>query len=200
MDYENQPPDPYPRRRGRTPKPTDHPIGRLIRERRLALGLSLAALAEKVGIGQTSVSLIALMEHGTLPPRRDVAEKLADVLGLDRDLLLEWSSMRVSPHMPSEVLQQRQEYDAALRDAWETNIEAVASDEDELPRRGTPEIASMLARATASPRRRASWDHLAEMGPLEILRTRSRSTLPAPIRTGFAASARPMSAAPRSNG
>ena len=120
MDYENQPPDPYPRRRGRTPKPTDHPIGRLIRERRLALDLSLAGLAEKVGIGQTSVSLIALMEHGTLPPRRDVAEKLADVLGLDRDLLLEWSSMRVSPHMPSEVLQQRQEYDAALRDAART--------------------------------------------------------------------------------
>src|SRR6187200_2540469 len=138
MDYENQPPDPYPRRRGRTPKPTDHPIGRMIRERRLALGLSLAGLAEKVGIGQTSVSLIALMEHGTLPPRRDVAEKLAGVLGLDRDLLLEWSSMRVSPHMPSEVLQQRQEYDAALRDAWETNIEAAASKED-TPRPGTPE-------------------------------------------------------------
>jgi transcriptional regulator with XRE-family HTH domain len=127
VDYENQPPDPYPRRRGRTPKPTDHPIGRQIRERRLALGLSLAALAEKVGIGPTSVSLIALMEHGTLPPRRDVAEKLADVLGLDRDLLLEWSSMRVSPHMPSEVLQQRQEYDAALRDSWESNTWAAAS-------------------------------------------------------------------------
>ncbi len=168
MDYENQPPDPYPRRRGRTPKPTDHPIGRLIRERRLALGLSLAALAEKVGIGQTSVSLIALMEHGTLPPRRDVAEKLADVLGLDRDLLLEWSSMRVSPHMPSEVLQQRQEYDAALRDAWETNVEAAASDKEEPPRPGTPEIASMLARATGSRSSHTrSWAHHAEMGPLE---------------------------------
>jgi transcriptional regulator with XRE-family HTH domain len=168
MDYENQPPDPYPRRRGRTPKPTDHPIGRLIRERRLALGLSLAGLAEKVGIGQTSVSLIALMEHGTLPPRRDVAEKLADVLGLDRDLLLEWSSMRVSPHMPSEVLQQRQEYDAALRDAWETNIEAAASGEDESPRLGTPEIASMVSRLAASrtPHGRSGERH-AEMGPLD---------------------------------
>ena len=90
MDYKNQPPDPYPRRRGRTPKPTDHPIGRLIRERRLALGLSLAQLAEKVGIGPTSISLIAAMEHGTLPPRRDVAEKLADVLGLDGPVLIEW--------------------------------------------------------------------------------------------------------------
>jgi transcriptional regulator with XRE-family HTH domain len=157
MDYENQTPDPYPRRRGRMPKPTDHPIGRLIRERRLALGLSLAGLAEKVGIGQTSVSLIALMEHGTLPPRRDVAEKLADVLGLDRDLLLEWSSMRVSPHMPSEVLQQRQEYDAALRDAWETNIEAVRS-EREPTRPGTPAIASILTRAAARTAHRRRLD------------------------------------------
>jgi transcriptional regulator with XRE-family HTH domain len=167
VDYENQPPDPYPRRRGRTPKPTDHPIGRLIRERRLALGLSLAALAEQVGIGQTSVSLIALMEHGTLPPRRDVAEKLADVLGLDRDLLLEWSSMRVSAHMPSEVLRQRQEFDAALRDAWETNVEAVAS-EEEPTRPGTPEIASMLARATG-PRSsdRRSWELHTWTGPRE---------------------------------
>ena len=201
MDYENQPPDPYPRCRGRTPKPTDHPIGRLIRERRLALGLSLAALAEKVGIGQTSVSLIALMEHGTLPPRRDVAEKLADVLGLDRDLLLEWSSMRVSPHMPSEVLQQRQEYDAALRDAWETNVEAAASDKEEPPRPGTPEIASMLARATGprSSDARSSISRL-RRARSTLLRARLPSTLLAPIGTGFAASARAMSAAARSNG
>ena len=77
--------------------------------------------------------------------------------------------MRVSPHMPSEVLQQRQEYDAALRDAWETNAEAAAS-EEEPPRPGTPEIASMLARATATgpgsshPR---SWGHRAEIDPPE---------------------------------
>jgi transcriptional regulator with XRE-family HTH domain len=125
VDYKNQPPDPYPRRRGRTPKPTDHPIGRQIRERRLALGLSLAQLAEKVGIGPTSVSLIAAMEHGTLPPRRDVAEQLADVLGLDKQMLVEWSSMRVSPHMPSEVLARRERYDEALRDAWETNLDTL---------------------------------------------------------------------------
>ncbi len=125
MDYKKQPPDPYPRRRGRTPKPTDHPIGRLIRQRRTALGLSLAALAEQVGIGPTSVSLIASMEHGTLPPRRDIAEKLADVLGIERDLLIEWSTMRVSQHVPREVLEQRREYDSSLREAWETRIEAI---------------------------------------------------------------------------
>ncbi len=128
MDSKHQPPDPYPRRRGRSPKPTDHPIGRLIRERRLTLGLSLAQLAEKVGIGPTSISLIAAMEHGTLPPRRDVAEKLADVLGIDRDLLIEWSSMRVSPHSPTEVLERRERYDEALRDAWETSIEPLSTE------------------------------------------------------------------------
>jgi transcriptional regulator with XRE-family HTH domain len=96
----NQPPDepppPYPRRRGRIPKPTSHPLGRLIRDRRLAKGLSLAQLAEAVGIGPTSVSLIAAMEHGSIPPRRDVAERLADVLELDREPLLMWADTRMS--------------------------------------------------------------------------------------------------------
>ena len=91
----------------------------------MALGLSLAALAEQVGIGPTSVSLLASMEHGILPPRRDIAEKLADVLGIERDLLIEWSSMRVSPHMPAEVLEKRREYDTSLRESWPTRIEAI---------------------------------------------------------------------------
>lgn len=152
MDSKNQPPEPYPRRRGRSPKPTDHPIGRLIRERRLTLGLSLAQLAEKVGIGQTSISLIAAMEHGTLPPRRDVAEKLADVLGIDRDLLIEWSSMRVSPHSPTEVLERRERYDEVLRDTWETNIQPLLDSRIERVTRlaASPLLASGV-RARSSP-------------------------------------------------
>ena len=148
MDSKNQPPDPYPRRRGRTPKPTDHPIGRLIRERRTALGLSLAALAEKVGIGPTSVSLIASMEHGTLPPRRDIAEKLAEVLGIERDLLIEWSSMRVSQHSPSLVLEQRREYDSSLRESWETRIEAI---EDSAPMMSLATPSASFGRRRAEP-------------------------------------------------
>jgi len=54
----------------------------------MAKGLSLAQLAEAVGIGPNSVSLIAAMEHGTIPPRRDVAERLAAVLDVDREPLL----------------------------------------------------------------------------------------------------------------
>jgi len=97
------PPPPYPRRRGRTPKPTSHPLGRLIRERRIAKGLSLAQLAESVGIGPTSVSLIAAMEHGSIPPRRDVAERLAAVLELDPEPLLMWADTRMSPAYRQQV-------------------------------------------------------------------------------------------------
>ena len=97
------PPPPYPRRRGRAPKPTSHPLGRLIRERRIAKGLSLAQVAEAVGIGPTSVSLIAAMEHGSIPPRRDVAERLAAVLELDQEPLLMWADTRMSPAYRQQV-------------------------------------------------------------------------------------------------
>jgi transcriptional regulator with XRE-family HTH domain len=111
VDSKNQTdePPPYPRRRGRTPKPTSHPLGRLIRERRLARGLSLAQLAEAVGIGPTSVSLIAAMEHGSIPPRRDVAERLAAVLELDREPLLMWADTRMSPRASWIALQERED-------------------------------------------------------------------------------------------
>jgi transcriptional regulator with XRE-family HTH domain len=96
-------PPPSPRRRGRAPKPTSHPLGRLIREQRIAKGLSLAQLAEAVGIGPTSVSLIAAMEHGSIPPRRDVAERLSAVLDLDREPLLMWADTRMSPYLRQQV-------------------------------------------------------------------------------------------------
>lgn len=103
------PPPPYPKRRGRTPKPTSHPLGRVIRERRLARGLSLAQLAEAVGIGPTSVSLVAAMEHGTIPPRRDVADRLAAVLDLDREPLLMWADTRMAPRASGVALRERVE-------------------------------------------------------------------------------------------
>jgi transcriptional regulator with XRE-family HTH domain len=87
-------------------------LGRLIRERRLAKGLSLAQLAEAIGIGPTSVSLVAAMEHGSIPPRRDVAERLAAVLEVDPEPLLMWSDTRVSPRESSAALQEREEVEA----------------------------------------------------------------------------------------
>ena len=116
MDSKNKgdDPPPYPRRRGRTPKPTSHPLGRLIRERRLAKGLSLAQLAEAVGIGPTSVSLVAAMEHGSIPPRLDVAERLAAVLEMDREPLVLWANTRMSPRPSWIALQEREEVDELL--------------------------------------------------------------------------------------
>jgi len=102
-------PPPYPRRRGRLPKPTTHPLGRLIRDRRLAKGLSLAQLAEAVGIGPTSVSLVAAMEHGSIPPRRDIAERLAAVLEVDREPLLMWADTRVSPRTSDDAMKEREQ-------------------------------------------------------------------------------------------
>jgi transcriptional regulator with XRE-family HTH domain len=94
------------------PKPTSHPIGSVIRERRMAKGLSLAQLAEKIGIGPTSVSLVAAMEHGAIPPRRDVAESLAAVLELDPEPLLMWADTRMSPRAAIDALHERARLEA----------------------------------------------------------------------------------------
>jgi transcriptional regulator with XRE-family HTH domain len=94
------------------PKPTSHPLGSVIRERRMAKGLSLAQLAEKIGIGPTSVSLVAAMEHGDIPPRRDVAQSLAAVLELDPEPLLMWADTRVSPRAADDALSDRARLEA----------------------------------------------------------------------------------------
>jgi transcriptional regulator with XRE-family HTH domain len=75
----------------------------------MAKGLSRAQLAEAVGIGPTSVSLVAAMEHGTIPPRRDVAESLAAVLELDREPLLMWADTRISPRASDDALREREQ-------------------------------------------------------------------------------------------
>jgi transcriptional regulator with XRE-family HTH domain len=73
----------------------------------MAKGLSLAQLGEAVGIGPTSISLIAAMEHGTIPPRRDIAERLAAVLDLDREPLLKWADTRMTPRASADALRDR---------------------------------------------------------------------------------------------
>ena len=75
----------------------------------MAKGLSLAQLADAVGIGPTSVSLVAAMEHGTIPPRRDIAERLAAVLDLDREPLLMWADTRLSPRTSDDALREREQ-------------------------------------------------------------------------------------------
>ena len=43
------------------------------------------------------------MEHGSIPPRRDVAERLAAVLELDPEPLLMWADSRMSPAYRQQV-------------------------------------------------------------------------------------------------
>jgi transcriptional regulator with XRE-family HTH domain len=138
---EAETPPPYPRRRGRVPKPTSHPLGSVIRERRLAKGLSLAQLAEKIGIGPTSVSLVAAMEHGEIPPRRDVAQSLAVVLELDPEPLLMWADTRVSPRAADDALNDRARLEALF-----TNVESP------LIARSSPRLTLPLPGAAASRR------------------------------------------------
>ena len=75
----------------------------------MAKGLSLAQLAEAIGIGPTSVSLVAAMEHGSIPPRRDIAERLAAVLDLDREPLLKWADTRMTPRASEDALRDREQ-------------------------------------------------------------------------------------------
>jgi transcriptional regulator with XRE-family HTH domain len=106
----------------------------------MAKGLSLAQLAEAVGIGPTSVSLVAAMEHGSIPPRRDVAERLAAVLELDREPLLMWADTRMTPRASDDALRERQQVETLF----------TQMDMDMLPRAASesPRDAGPFARAT----------------------------------------------------
>jgi transcriptional regulator with XRE-family HTH domain len=102
-----------PRRRGRPLKETDHPLGKLIRERRLARGWSIARLAEEVGISASSMSLISAMEQGRVPPRVDIARKLGEVLGLPEHPLVEWAATtRHRPRSAEDVAASRANFHA----------------------------------------------------------------------------------------
>jgi len=61
---------------------TTAPVGALLKEYRLAAGLTQEALAERAGISARSVQAI---EHGTNKPHPDTARRLADALGLAED-------------------------------------------------------------------------------------------------------------------
>jgi transcriptional regulator with XRE-family HTH domain len=59
-----------------------HSFGYWLRRRRKALDLTQAALAERVSC---SIDLIQKIEADTRRPSRQIAEKLAESLGLDAD-------------------------------------------------------------------------------------------------------------------
>ena len=66
-------------------------LGRLIQERREALGLEQAALAARLGVGQQAVSG---WERGRSRPRRAMLDSLAQVLAIEEERLLEAGQYR----------------------------------------------------------------------------------------------------------
>jgi transcriptional regulator with XRE-family HTH domain len=91
-------------RRGRKPSSDfHHPLGALVRDRRLAKNWSIAELAAEVGIRATSISLISEIERGLRPPSLEVAEKLARVLDIPAADLVDWAHTRRSPRSVERV-------------------------------------------------------------------------------------------------
>lgn len=98
----------------------------LIRERRLAKGWSIVKLAEEVGLGATSMSLISLIEQGEMAPRLDVAEKLAQVLDIEAAPLIDWARQtRHRLHAPRDVSAQSEYIPRA--EAWQQRLRASAA-------------------------------------------------------------------------
>jgi transcriptional regulator with XRE-family HTH domain len=98
-------------RRGRKPSPdSEHPLGRLVRERRLAKNWSIAELAAEVGIRPTSISLISEIERGLRAPSLEVAGKLAQALDIPATPLLDWARTRRSPRSVDQVRAERSRY------------------------------------------------------------------------------------------
>jgi transcriptional regulator with XRE-family HTH domain len=79
-------------RRGRPPTATSHPLGSQIRQRRIARNWSIERLAEEVGLGAGSMSVISRIERGDMAPSLDVAQKLAALLDLPASPLIDWAT------------------------------------------------------------------------------------------------------------
>jgi transcriptional regulator with XRE-family HTH domain len=67
------------------PSPLSERLGAIVRERRLALGLSLRALADQVGIAFTHLWAI---EHGVAEPGAAILARLCLALEVSADRLL----------------------------------------------------------------------------------------------------------------
>jgi len=79
-------------RRGRPPKPTEHPVGGRMRQRRETLGLTVRDLALKVGLRESSASYLSQLESGAKTPHRALASSLAEALRDDPRIYLAWAA------------------------------------------------------------------------------------------------------------
>ncbi len=96
-----------PPRRGRPPKPTGHPVGAHMRQRREALGLTVREVALKVGLRQSSASYLSQIESGAKTPHPALASRLADALRDDPRIYLAWSATgkRSDPFQTARAVQ-----------------------------------------------------------------------------------------------
>jgi transcriptional regulator with XRE-family HTH domain len=81
-----------PPRRGRPPKPTEHPVGGHMRQRREALGLTVREVAVRVGLRPSSASYLSQIESGAKTPHPALALRLADALNDDPRIYLAWAA------------------------------------------------------------------------------------------------------------
>jgi transcriptional regulator with XRE-family HTH domain len=81
-----------PPRRGRPPKPTEHPVGGHMRQRREALGLTVRDLALRVGLKVSSASYLSQIESGAKTPHPALALRLANALLDDQRIYLAWAA------------------------------------------------------------------------------------------------------------
>ena len=83
---------PAPPRRGRPPKPTEHPVGSHMRQRRAALGLTVREVALRVGLRESSASYLSQIESGAKTPHPALALRLAEALLDDPRIYLAWAA------------------------------------------------------------------------------------------------------------
>ncbi len=74
-------PEKPPTRRGRPPRPSDHPLGEYLRQRRVARQLTVRDLAKLVGLPESSAGYISQLEAGTKIPNPELAAQLVKRLG-----------------------------------------------------------------------------------------------------------------------
>lgn len=81
-----------PPRRGRPPKPTEHPVGDHMRQRRKVLGLTVREVALRVGLKESSASYLSQIESGAKTPHPALALRLAEALLDDPRIYLAWAA------------------------------------------------------------------------------------------------------------
>jgi transcriptional regulator with XRE-family HTH domain len=79
-------------RRGRPPKPTGHPVGAHMRQRREALGWTVREFALRVGLRESSASYLSQIESGAKTPHPALALRLAEALKDDPRIYLAWAA------------------------------------------------------------------------------------------------------------